>query len=388
MKRTGMVLLAGLAAGLAGRADAQPAARTEDGARSAGHAAVGTPPAVQVAPEALGLSLGAGQFLELPLTIANAGGADLQFSISETAKSPAPIHTLPARHIPGAGPRPDSTVQIQQTESLDIEVNNIPGCYGQNVHSTSWWRRFHFSDHGISGPVRIEEVAVGVETAQEVPVTINVYRVPWNSPMLTISLGDLELIGTGTGTFDGNMYIETVPIEGGLMLDTANYDLVVEYHIEESPAMLRAGGNRSPETRPTYMYAPACNITQPQRMSYLGFPDAHLVMTVTVSTVPEPIACSFPSDVPWLDLSQTQGSVAPGDVQDITVRADAAGMAAGDSHSALLCVTTNDPARPLVAVPVTLDVMECVDDRIFADSFEGEPPAGSCDSRDVPVPRH
>jgi len=80
--------------------------------------------------------------------------------------------------------------------------------------------------------------------------------------------------------------------------------------------------------------------------------------------------CSNPSDVPWLDESPASGTVAAGASQDVTVTADATGLDPG-SYSAVLCVTTNDPDHALVAVPVSLTVT--VDDRIFADGFDGTP---------------
>ena len=80
--------------------------------------------------------------------------------------------------------------------------------------------------------------------------------------------------------------------------------------------------------------------------------------------------CSNPSDVPWLSESPASGTVAAGASQDVTVTADATGMNPGD-YSALICVTTNDPDHALVAVPVSLTVT--VDDRIFADGFDGAP---------------
>ena len=80
--------------------------------------------------------------------------------------------------------------------------------------------------------------------------------------------------------------------------------------------------------------------------------------------------CSNPSDVPWLSESPASGTVAAGASQDVTVTADATGMSPGD-YSALICVTTNDPDHALVAVPVSLTVT--VDDRIFADGFDGAP---------------
>ena len=80
--------------------------------------------------------------------------------------------------------------------------------------------------------------------------------------------------------------------------------------------------------------------------------------------------CSNPSDVPWLSETPASGTVASGASQDVTVTANASGLDEG-TYSAVVCVSTNDPDHAVVAVPVSLTVT--VDDRIFADGFDGTP---------------
>lgn len=80
--------------------------------------------------------------------------------------------------------------------------------------------------------------------------------------------------------------------------------------------------------------------------------------------------CSTPQDVPWLSLSTTSGTFAPGaPIGVYPVTFDATNLAAG-IYEATICVFTNDPAyrtRPAV-VPVTFTVQ--APDAIFADTFE------------------
>jgi photosystem II stability/assembly factor-like uncharacterized protein len=80
--------------------------------------------------------------------------------------------------------------------------------------------------------------------------------------------------------------------------------------------------------------------------------------------------CSSPSDVPWLSEAPASGSVAPAGTEDVTVSVDASALDPGD-YSALLCMTTNDPANALIEVPISLTVG--VDDTIFRDGFDGAP---------------
>ena len=80
--------------------------------------------------------------------------------------------------------------------------------------------------------------------------------------------------------------------------------------------------------------------------------------------------CSMPSDVPWLSETPTVGSIAGGSSQDVSVAVDATGLGDGD-YAGLVCITTNDPAAPLVQLMVSLTVG--AGDTIFADGFESAP---------------
>jgi hypothetical protein len=62
------------------------------------------------------------------------------------------------------------------------------------------------------------------------------------------------------------------------------------------------------------------------------------------------------SEVAWLTVDPTAGTVAPGDEQAITVTADATGLGPG-SYGAQVVVDTDDPALPRILVPVTLRVI-------------------------------
>jgi hypothetical protein len=79
--------------------------------------------------------------------------------------------------------------------------------------------------------------------------------------------------------------------------------------------------------------------------------------------------CSSPADIPWLSETPTNGSVAGGASQEVTVTANTIGLDPG-SYSAMLCVTTNDPANSLIQVPIGLTVL-APGDRVFEADFDG-----------------
>ena len=83
------------------------------------------------------------------------------------------------------------------------------------------------------------------------------------------------------------------------------------------------------------------------------------------------------SDVPWLSLSGSDGTVAAGASTPLDVQIDTTGLAQG-LYEAQVCIRSNDPdAGPgpgtnLVPVPVQLTV-GFLTDGIFEDGFEDTP---------------
>jgi len=87
-------------------------------------------------------------------------------------------------------------------------------------------------------------------------------------------------------------------------------------------------------------------------------------------TEAEAASCESPSDIGWLSASPTSGTTAPGGTSTLEVTLDATGLAAGD-YSAQLCIASNDPATPLVQVPVTLTVTEPAPPELIVDRLFG-----------------
>ena len=64
--------------------------------------------------------------------------------------------------------------------------------------------------------------------------------------------------------------------------------------------------------------------------------------------------CATPSDLSWVSVSATSGQSAAGATSNVSVTFNSAGLAAPGSRTGKLCVASNDPARPLVSIPLTL----------------------------------
>jgi hypothetical protein len=137
-----------------------------------------------------------------------------------------------------------------------------------------------------------------------------------------------------------------VPAGSTLVVELATADLL-------GTGWFYPGANDQGETAPSYFASEACGYPEPTSMASVGFgfPDVHLVMAVTGR---DPVDCQRPE---WLDVSPASGATAGGSSSEVTVAFDASGLAPGD-YAATLCVASDDPARSLVTVPVSLSVTE------------------------------
>ena len=70
-----------------------------------------------------------------------------------------------------------------------------------------------------------------------------------------------------------------------------------------------------------------------------------------------PTSSCFNSDIPWVSESPDTGTTAPSSTTTIDVVFDSTGLAHGIYQGAL-CFSSNDPDKPLLAIPITLETIE------------------------------
>ena len=76
----------------------------------------------------------------------------------------------------------------------------------------------------------------------------------------------------------------------------------------------------------------------------------------TLSIAKPSAGCAAPGDVPWLSVNPGSGTIAAGaDNQDVTVTLDSSGLETG-LYQATLCIFSDDPQKPGVAVPVSFAI--------------------------------
>jgi serine protease len=80
---------------------------------------------------------------------------------------------------------------------------------------------------------------------------------------------------------------------------------------------------------------------------YIGIDTVEFVETISV--------CDAPTDLPWLAVSSGGGAIGGGGSAALTVTFDSTGLTDG-AYNGTLCVNSNDPTTPRVEVPVTLTV--------------------------------
>jgi hypothetical protein len=368
---------------------------------------VTSPPVAVVTPASLSFTVQAGLSGTNPLNIANTGGSNLSYSVSEGTTSinkptsyktaskvardlfehfgPASFGQSPNTSKPARG----MSVVLGSTDISQM-ADNTPGDQGvscgtgtTSTADNSWWRRFYFSEYPTVGAsTNVSSVTISSGTAPGVTglaITINLYTIPHGTAIDTIPTASLTPIGSGTGTIDSGLFSVTIPVTGAVA-NTAGTDLVVEYHTDGNASGGRffPGANATAETHPTFLSSNTCGITVPTPAANIGtgFPNFHLTMVVTLGGTP-PATCANPADIPWLSEAPAGGTVAPGANTNVTVTANATGLTPG-AYTANVCVGTNDTSHALFTVPVTLTVtpapfVPCSGgtDEIFCDGFEG-----------------
>ncbi len=363
------------------------------------------PPVADVGPASLSFSLAPGASGSSTLTIGNTGGSDLTFAIAETPANAPRIaldlsHATPpaalSRQRLGAlgtsrmhGPRtaaPWAPRAADGALTFAFDDGTYEDTIGLNDQSSTeyaaiWLDRF--TPPSGTGAFTIDSISIlwpDNPNGSLVGKTVNLVAYydadgdgdPSNAVRLGaddfVTVADLDAFDQYTVNFavpgDGDIYVgfENTYALGGT--SPILYPAAID---EDSGTQDRSwvAGMSSGDPDPDNL----ANNDLIGTIDSFGLPGNWLIRATGIAGGGGG-DCSNPGDVPWLSESPASGTVASGTSQDVTVTADASGLDPG-SYAAVLCVTTNDPDQALVAVPVTLSVT--IDDRIFADGFDGAP---------------
>jgi subtilisin family serine protease len=373
-------------------------------------------PQITVDPDELTSVQGPDEVTVQELTIGNTGDADLQWSVFENITQrlpqgrPSPVAagdpagtpaggdaslttefqlpsgifgpSAPEVFTPEAVPAQEGDVTISHSQSQAIMAENSVACSSDSGITTTengFLRHFTLGDFGITSDFAVSEVSFGVETLRDTaqPITVNLFQMI--DPAGPFTYANFESIGSTTESVPPQeLSIVSVPVSGTA---DAGATLVVEIDAPDltGTGAFFMGSNTNGQTAPSYIRSASCGLTEPTDYASIGFPNVHIVMNVTGTADVDTPACEVPSGTPWADVAPLTGVVAPDGEQVVEVTFDSTGRSAGDTLEANLCLESNDPANPLVVVPVALQVeqaqipaVEVTPDSLSAELTAGE----------------
>jgi hypothetical protein len=370
-------------------------------------------PEITVDPAEITAVQGPDQVVTHELTIGNVGDANLDWSVFETlperlpVSGPTPVDASPEPGTPVEGtslahrrtllrgvfgppapemvtpaptPAQEGEITITHSASQAIVALNSVACSpdgGLSTTDNGYLRHFVLDDFGITEDFDVTEVSFGIENLSiQQTVTVNLFRMI--DPGGPFTYANFELIGTTEASLPPQqLSIATVPVTGTA---PAGSTLVVEVDLPDMSGVgaFFIGSNPNGQTAPSFLRSASCGLAEPFDTAAIGFPGMHIVMNVTGNAGDQP-DCPVPSGTPWVDVDPLSGTVAPFGEQVVEVTFDSTGRSDGDVLQANLCLASNDPANPLVVVPLTLQVeaaetpvIEVTPESLSAEQAEGE----------------
>ena len=213
-----------------------------------------------------------------------------QTSLADTFSSSGAAPRSESVSVPAGGPY----LFTQNTDPGTVTTGNSVSCNGGTpdfFHAdNSYLRRFDLDgDHAATGTVNLTNVSIGVEqstpSGATQPIELRLYSIP-NASALTFA--NLSLIATeavDVGTLSAAML--DIPVSASI--DGVANDLVVEVFTPDGQTALNTffmGSNAAGQTGPSFLAASTCGIAEPTDTAGIGFPNMHVVMTVTATSLP------------------------------------------------------------------------------------------------------
>ncbi len=239
---------------------------------------------------------------------------------------------------------------ISHSTSMDLANTNV-ACNGGTPSTSSdnrYFRFFKLSDFSITADYTISSVQFGVQTLTipslpgGFPVTVKIYSTTSSNFPTLYPTGYDELTQITTNfTLDNVETLVSVPIEATIPAGS-NVLIEVGYAAQTASSGNRIflSANNLGQTAPTYISSTGCAIAAPTTLASIGFPDAHLVLSVTgttlgvkesilqkVSVFPNPSKGKFTIDLP------ASVSIENASLTDITGKQMAINLDASNSFS-------------------------------------------------------
>jgi len=239
---------------------------------------------------------------------------------------------------------------ISHSTSMTLSNTNV-ACNGGTPSTSSdnrYFRYFKLSDFSITADYTISSVQFGVQTLtiptlpDGFPVTVKIYATTSNNFPVAYPAGYTELAQVTTNFLLADVEtLVSVPIAATI---PAGSNVLVEVgyvaQTANSGNRIFLSANDLGESAPTYISSTACSLVPPTPLASINFPNAHLVLSVTgttlgvkesilqkVSVFPNPSKGKFTVDLP------ASVSIEKSTLTDITGKQMAINLDASNSFS-------------------------------------------------------
>jgi hypothetical protein len=247
---------------------------------------------------------------------------------------------------------------VQDGTDLNVLASWGGTGFGGMLHSADGGATWTASSSGLPTDVSFTNARLCSHAATPQRIFLAIGS-PTRSYLYRSSDGGGSWQATGWSTTTDVMSLACDPLDSDVLYAAQNYGSV--------PRVMRSGDGGL--TFAPFDTGIPVSALQPKTLAFKG--DSHLLLstyqgTFETSLGGEARACINPLDIPWLGVTPTSGSNAPGSSTSLTVSADASGLALGQ-YRAQLCFNTNDPNAELVRVPVQLNVADAASGTLAGD---------------------
>ncbi len=179
---------------------------------------------------------------------------------------------------------PDAVTITHSVDPVNVVAGSV-ACNAGGLHTdNSYFRAFTLSAFGINNLFNVSSVQIGIEQATSTSgsqsITCNLYSGAPGFP--TGYPGSFTLIGTSTVTITPqNLTLYTFNVTGAVPV---GQQLVVEIFTPDGQTLGNGffiGSNAAGQTGPSYIQAAACGLPTPGDLAGIGFPNMHIIMSVT-----------------------------------------------------------------------------------------------------------
>lgn len=173
-------------------------------------------------------------------------------------------------------------ITLSQSSSTTIAAATSVGCIqAGSSRQISYYRVFRLAAHGLAKPFAAQRVDFGVQQvvgAHMLGVKLHVLAGTFSvSHLTTVASVTVPVDSAGSGT------MLSVVVDPSAVFEP-DATLVAEVALPDAQGtgkQFLLGANTDPETQPGFLRSAACGSSEPTTFAAIGFPDAHIVLTVS-----------------------------------------------------------------------------------------------------------